>query len=328
MALNDPIWLQNAVYSASEFRDVLEVFPNVGAVNVNDLKVSQRGAGANMSVDVAAGLGVIPNAVSTRGKYLVRSTATENVVISASPGSGNSRIDLIIATVKDTEYGDPTDSWGLSVVAGTPAGVPTTPATPSGSILLATVAVGTGVASITNANITDQRQYARTVTYADRLPFFAANGQIIVSSTGAISTRSGGSWKTAPDASRYGTATATMGATTLPGTATAYCTATGPTPTGPVNVLAQYNGSSIASTGSNAVSIIKVQISLDGGATWSTGATNTTVASTSLTPTGISAAHVLQGTPSGSIKARILANRTGSPQPDLSGHIVLMVTPG
>ena len=65
MTLNDPIWLQNAVYSASEFRDVLEVFPNVGAVNVNDLKVSQRGAGANMSVDVAAGLGVIPNAVST-----------------------------------------------------------------------------------------------------------------------------------------------------------------------------------------------------------------------------------------------------------------------
>ena len=27
MTLNDPIWLQNAVYSASEFRDVLEVFP-------------------------------------------------------------------------------------------------------------------------------------------------------------------------------------------------------------------------------------------------------------------------------------------------------------
>lgn len=328
MTLNDPIWLQNAVYSASEFRDVLEVFPGIGAVGTNDLKVSQRGAGANMSVDVAAGLGIIPNAVSTRGKYLVRSTATANVVISASPGSGNSRIDLIIATVKDTEYGDPTDRWELSAVAGTPAGVPTIPAQPAGSILLATIAVGTGVASITNANVTDQRRYARTVTYADRLPSYATDGQIIVASSGAIFTRSGGTWKSAPDASQYGTATATMGATTLPGSATAYCTATGPTPTGPVNVLAQFNGYAIASTGSNAVSQVKVQISLDGGSTWNTGDDVTVIASTSLTPTSLAVGHVRQGTPSGSIKARILANRTGSPQPDLSGHIVLMVTPG
>lgn len=328
MALNDPIWLQNAVYSASEFRDVLEVFPGIGAVGTNDLKVSQRGAGANMSVDVAAGLGVIPNAVSTRGKYLVRSTAVENVVISASPGSGNSRIDLIIATVKDTEYGDPTDSWELSAVAGTPAGVPTIPAQPAGSILLATIAVGTGVASITNANVTDQRRYARTVTYADRLPFYATDGQIIVSSTGAIFTRSGGTWKSAPDASQYGTATATMAATTLPGSATGYCTATGPTPTGPVNVLATFNGAVVASTGSNAVTQLRVQISLDGGSTWVTGDDVLVNAPSSVSPASISAAHAHQGTPSGSVKARVLANRTGSPQPDLGGHVVLMVTPG
>lgn len=328
MTLNDPIWQQNSTYSASEFRDVIETFPGTGVLNDADLKVSQRGAGANMSVDVAAGMAVIPNSTATRGKYLVKTTAVENRVIAASPGVGNSRIDLVTAKVNDTEYGDANNTWEIYIITGTAAGVPSAPALPAGSILLATVAVSSGVASITNANIADGRSYARTVTYTDRLPAVAENGQTVISAAGAISTRSGGTWKTAPRSNQYGIAQAAMAATTLSVTATGYCTATGPTPTGPVNVLATFNGAVVASTGSNAVTQLRVQISLDGGSTWVTGDDVLVNAPSSVSPASISAAHAHQGTPSGSVKARVLANRTGGPQPDLGGHVVLMVTPG
>jgi hypothetical protein len=331
MTLNDPIWQQNATYSASEFRDVMETFPGTGALNDGDLKVTQRGAGANMSVDVAAGQCVIPNAVASRGKYLCRSTAVENVTIAAAPGVGNSRIDLITAKVLDTEYGDGSNSWQIVAITGTAGGSPSAPALPAGSILLATIAVGSGVASISNANITDGRAYARTVTYTDRLPSTAVNGQVVVSSAGVITTRSAGAWKTAAHPSQFGAIVATMGTTTLPGTQTGYCTATLPQPTGPVTVVAQFNGGLIASTGSNAIAEIKMQISFDGGTTWTDGGSAGTlffITANAVDFQACAVGYAAQGTPSGTIKARIFARRTGTPQPDLAGHLVLSITPG
>ncbi len=177
MTLNDPLFMQNLTYTASEDRGIVEVLAGVGVLADGDLKVSQRAAGVNMSVDVAAGTVVIENAVASRGRYLCKSTAVTNLAIAASPGVGASRIDIVVATVTDTEYGDPSDAWVLQVITGTAGPSPTAPATPAGSLLLANIAVGTSVSSISNANITDVRPYARGLTYTNRLPTVAVDGQ-------------------------------------------------------------------------------------------------------------------------------------------------------
>lgn len=48
-------------------------------------------------------------------------------------------------------------SYAHQYVVGTPAGSPSAPAVPSGYVKIATIAVGAGVSSITQANITDER---------------------------------------------------------------------------------------------------------------------------------------------------------------------------
>lgn len=100
--------------------------------------VSQRGAGANMSVDVASG--VIFAAGSTV------SVASANKAIGAN-SSGNPRIDLVYAT----------NAGVLTVLAGTPGASPKAPALPANAIGLAFVYVPDSAASILNDNIVDKR---------------------------------------------------------------------------------------------------------------------------------------------------------------------------
>lgn len=136
-----------------------------------DLAVSQRGAGANMSVDVARGGGyVLGDDATDQGYYFGYNDATTNLVISAADPS-NPRIDLVIMRIKDAaEGGAAGDVVTLEVVTGTPAGSPSAPTLPASSLQLAQVAVGAGVTSITNANITDSRSMAQTSMFERRTP--------------------------------------------------------------------------------------------------------------------------------------------------------------
>lgn len=138
-----------------------------GRVDSGDLAVSERGAGANMSVDVAAGKAFIPNAsytVNADGQtrfWTALNTAVYNVPISANV-SGNPRIDIIVikmntATAPDDEA---SNVITIEVVEGTPAGSPVAEATPSNSYKLAEIAVANGAVSIVDADITDTRDYA------------------------------------------------------------------------------------------------------------------------------------------------------------------------
>jgi len=104
------------------------------------LAVTQRGAGANMSVDVALG-------IWTAAGTLNQTTGVTNVVISAAPSSGNTRIDLISAKSDGT----------INVTAGTVAttGTELVPSIPASSVPLAIVAVPSGTSSISNSGITD-----------------------------------------------------------------------------------------------------------------------------------------------------------------------------
>lgn len=163
MALLTPTWLQAGTYSAKEDRSIIDATWTEGVVSAagGALAASQRAAGANNSVDVAAGVAVIQGDDSTgQGKYLVRNDATTNVAFTAAPVS-NKRIDVLCIQVNDaTAGGSAGDNAVFSVVAGTAAASPTAPATPASAIPLAQVLRTAGDTSITTAMITDVRSEA------------------------------------------------------------------------------------------------------------------------------------------------------------------------
>lgn len=126
-----------------------------GAVNYDaDFQVTAQST-PNMSVNVAPGQAWIAGTLeSPQGYYYVLSTATETVTIPAA-NSANPRIDLICVVVTDPAAGQ-TGTAGASIidVTGTPAAAPVPPSAPPNSITVAQVAVGAGVTSITQSNIT------------------------------------------------------------------------------------------------------------------------------------------------------------------------------
>jgi hypothetical protein len=147
-------------YSAKDARRV--IFQNLGqgVLAPTDYAVSQRAAGANMSVDVAAGEALIEgDTTSDQGRYYCRETATTNVSITAADGS-NPRIDRVVLEILDNDE----DSSGaykgrIRTVDGTPTAAATltnlngAATVPDDSLLLANVLIAAGDTSITDAEI-------------------------------------------------------------------------------------------------------------------------------------------------------------------------------
>lgn len=168
MTLHDPIFQQPESYSAEEARrGLLPAIGDSGVVGSPSLAVTQRAAGANMTVDVAAGTCVIPGIA---GGYLCRSDAVESVAIDAAPSAGNERIDVVYAEVRDAQAtGSGSDQdWIIDVVTGTPAASsPSVPSIPTYAIELARIALTDATTSITDAIITDTRKHSASL--ADRV---------------------------------------------------------------------------------------------------------------------------------------------------------------
>ncbi|MET0426289.1 MAG: hypothetical protein ABW046_20640 [Actinoplanes sp.] len=165
MTYEKPLWLDNASggYPAGLDRALIAgVFQSAGVFGVTDLAVSQRGAGADSSVDVALGKAIVYEQSTTERAYLIRLTGSvQNVPLPASPGS-NSRYDMIYAQVRDSTISGAVDDWVLTAVSGTASASPTEPAAPSGqSLLLARVTRTSGVATVLNAAIQDRRIFNR-----------------------------------------------------------------------------------------------------------------------------------------------------------------------
>lgn len=155
---------------AGHLRGVTKGF--IGQV-LSGLNVSQRGAGANMSVDVAIGDALINRSDATYG-HPAWNDAVYNQVIAAADGS-NPRRDIVVMYI---DYGQ-TPSTGVAnntngvvkikSVAGTAAGSPVDPSSAtiqssvgSGNpwIKLARVRVAAGATSISNSVIDDLRLLA------------------------------------------------------------------------------------------------------------------------------------------------------------------------
>jgi hypothetical protein len=197
-----------------------------GVIGTSGLAVTQTGT-PSMGVLVASGQLALQGSVAAdQGLYLATADATTTVNLSAAP-VGNPRRDLIYAQITDA-----TDGTGagytlvIDKVTGTPAASPTLPAVPTDGFGLADVAVGVGVSSIVNANITDLRSYTAALggiipcTSATR-PSHAAGLTIYEIDTGLVQISNGTSWKQIkPDgprglmASPVGSTTTTSSTTT------------------------------------------------------------------------------------------------------------------
>lgn len=288
--------LQNVDLSARGLRYVADATTFPGVDGPADFLVGPRDAGANMSVDVAAGLAVVDG--GARGSYVVSSGGAVNVVIGAAPGAGESRIDLVVLLVSDSEYAGVDDEAEVVVVAGTADPSPVAPSVPTGGLLLAQVLVEDDTTSIGSGAITDKRGPSRPVTDWGGTPATGTNGQIVFTAAGGLLLRDGGSWVAylAPD--QFQAAQQTQSLKAGPYSAWSQWGATltvpGGTPTGAVLVHVQIAGFvDDYITGDHVF-----EISDDGGSTWHR--------SPVFPGAAYRAYEVLFETPSGEIQARIL----------------------
>lgn len=130
-----------------------------GVVGRADLAVSQRAAGANMSVDVAGGAAWIKgDDQNYQPTYRVRSDSTVNLAVAAADAT-NPRVDRVIAEVLDATFSGTQRLWRLRVLTGTPtAGATLANATgaaliPNSAILLANALVPAAATTVVAANI-------------------------------------------------------------------------------------------------------------------------------------------------------------------------------
>lgn len=164
MTLLKPVWMQptgadpSLYYAGGELRQFAQALISAeGVIGPSGLVVAQRGAGANFSVDIAAGqCAILGGDVANQGMYVCTNTAgAYNLVTPGAPGSGT-RYHRVVAQIRDkTSNGSwTTYDWIPVLVQDTGAGLP---AEPVSSITLAQVAITLGQASVLNANITDLR---------------------------------------------------------------------------------------------------------------------------------------------------------------------------
>ena len=135
-----------------------------GIRSSTDLTVVQRGAGANMSVDVGVGFAMVQgDSVTNQGLFLAYNDAATNAVVTAAHAT-LPRIDRVCVRVRDAFHGDAANDISFQVVAGTATSGATlvnlngAAAVPASHLLLANVLVGAAVSSITNANIANVAQ--------------------------------------------------------------------------------------------------------------------------------------------------------------------------
>ena len=158
--------------SGEDLRLVSSLF-SAGVIQGDSFKVQERGAGANMSVDVGSGsaeadLAVVAGTVAGQGNYLARlGDSVTNVTVPAADLS-NPRVDEVYLVVQDNAYDSSTRVVvRLAYRDGTPAGSPVAPG-PDASwdayLLLATIDVAASATSIVDADITDGRVYSQSNT--------------------------------------------------------------------------------------------------------------------------------------------------------------------
>lgn len=113
-----------------------------------------------------------------QGCYFCYAEGTSTVTISAADPS-NPRIDLVVASIQDSQYAGSNNQPLLQVVTGTPSPSPSAPSAPSSSVVLAQVAVAAGATSITSGNISDERPGVALGGRSAGNPVLSASGSLV-----------------------------------------------------------------------------------------------------------------------------------------------------
>jgi hypothetical protein len=166
-----PSWLQAGSYPAESDRlNAQALYATTGIIGSASMAITPNSP-AGMSVRVATGwAAVVGTTQPNMGVYTAYNDATTVLTVTTADPT-NPRIDRVVMTIRDAYYTGAFNDVIYQVLAGTPAGSPTAPATPANSISLATIAVGAGVTSITAGNITDTRVDVTTNLPAPQLNF-------------------------------------------------------------------------------------------------------------------------------------------------------------
>lgn len=188
MVVKNPLWMQNDTtdQSADIVRLLLRDLVNErhGIIQETAFQVTQRGAGANNSVDVQVGGIIIPGTQSgVQGSYYVVNDAIVNLPMSTAAHATLPRIDTVIVSVRDSFYAGVNNDAVLTYVAGTAGASPVAPTiTDPNSYKLANINVPAADNTILTTDITD----VRTVSPQGRA--VAVSGLIPCTSTTRPST--------------------------------------------------------------------------------------------------------------------------------------------
>lgn len=157
-----------------------------GVLSPTAWAVSQRAAGANMSVDVAANVAaalVKGDAVTDQGLYRVQPHSTTINVDIATADATNPRNDRIVLEIKDNEHdGSGSNLAQVRAITGTPTGgaslsnLTGAPALPSSAMHLAYVNVPASDTTIADAQILNGRNLAQSYkTVHEAVAWFPAD---------------------------------------------------------------------------------------------------------------------------------------------------------
>lgn len=160
-----PLYLPiDLAYGADELGLPWKDLLREGVVGSGSFAVTQRGAGADKSVDVAAGAGWVQgdDDATAQPIYRARSAATVNLAVAANT-SGQPRVDRVVLRIYDATFAGSTSKAALEILQGTPTGGATkenatgAATIPNGAIELARLGLASGYATVTTADILDTR---------------------------------------------------------------------------------------------------------------------------------------------------------------------------
>lgn len=165
MALLQTDFLQGGAYSAKAMRNATLLAPinGEGVATAGAFAVSQRAAGANMSVDIAPGDAYVRgDHVALQGLYHQTNDAAVNLPVSAAHAT-LPRIDLVILQIADAAVFGVSNLPTLQVLPGTPTAGATldnltgAASLPLSAMPLAYILVPAASSTVTNANISSER---------------------------------------------------------------------------------------------------------------------------------------------------------------------------
>lgn len=166
MVLKQPLFEQNDTTDQSAdvlrffFRDIVN--GRTGIIQEDAMKVVQRGAGANNSVDIQSGSVLIPGTESgNQGTYYIINDATVNLSMSTAAHGSLPRIDSVLVKVRDSFYSGVDNDAQFVYQAGTAAASPVAPDLDAlgheNHLRLANISVPANDNTIVTADITDTR---------------------------------------------------------------------------------------------------------------------------------------------------------------------------